>query len=181
MLCNKCRAGFILLFWLTFCFTLLFCFFLLGGTVSGFMHRHGNVRFIFLFVCFGSYCNSPFCFRASDSYCLWLLDILRTPALNLCRVIVPLSLSSLSLFIIFSFLFSIKIIIFSVVSAGSWYHSSACNHVSLIMFIDFNIKIIKPLAPHADSCVFTLSYTDLFAWLLIEFSIKSSTTGQLDI
>lgn len=99
---------------------------------------------MFFFFFFGLYCNSSFCFRASDSFCFWLLDILRTPALNLCCVIVPL----------FFFLFDFLNHSFSVVSAGSWYHSSACNHNSLIMFIDFNIKIIKPLAPHPDSCLF---------------------------
>lgn len=67
------------------------------------MHRQGNVKDVFFCLFFGLYCNSPFCFRASDSYCLWLLDILRTPALNLCRVIVPLSL--------FSFLFFKEIIL----------------------------------------------------------------------
>lgn len=68
--------------------------------MGGFMHRHGNLKdvgfFVFVFfVCFCLYCNNSFCFRASDSFCLWLLDILRTPALNLCCVIVPLFLSFL--------------------------------------------------------------------------------------
>lgn len=70
-----------------------------------------KVSFCFL----GLYCNNSFCFRASDSFCLRLLDILRTPALNLCRVIVPLSLS-------FSFFFSYFLNhSFTVVSARSWY------------------------------------------------------------
>ncbi len=67
---------------------------------------------------------------------------------------------------------------FSVVSAGSWCRSSACNHNSLIMFIDFNIKIIKPLAPHPDSCVFhwltcdPSVQTHLFLFLLNSHSIN---------
>lgn len=76
---------------------------------------------------FGLYCNNSFCFRASDS---------RISVVLLC---------------LFLFLFILNHS-FSVVSARSWYHSSACNHNnSLIMFIDFNIETIKPLAPHSDS------------------------------
>ena len=98
------------------------------------MHRHGDVSY-----CLGSYCN-----RASDSFCLRLLDTCPESLLCYCA-------SLCFSFFISSFFLNHS---FSVVSAGSWYRSSACNHVSLIMFIDFNIKIIKPLAPYSGSRVF---------------------------
>lgn len=150
MLCNKCCAGFILLFWLTFCLTLYFSFFS-SWRHSGWLYAQAwkSKRPLFYYYYF-LVCTvtARFSFRASDSFCLWLLDILQTPALNLCCVIVPLSLFSVLLLLLFFKSF------FSVVSTRSWYHSSACNHVCLIMFIDFNIKTIKPLAPQSESCLF---------------------------
>lgn len=59
---------------------------------------------------------------------------------------------SLSLFFFLFFLFFKSF--FHCCISQELVHSSACNHNnSLIMFIDFNIKIIKPLAPHPDSRV----------------------------
>lgn len=87
------------------------------------MHRLRSVKDVGLLLFL--YCNSSFCFRASDSL---------TPALDLCYC------ASFTLFLFFSF-FNQS---FSVVSARSWRHCSACNHnSSLIMFIDFNIEINK--------------------------------------
>lgn len=50
MLCNKCCAGFLLLFYLTFVlFHIVLFFSFLGCTVGGFMHRHGNLKYVFFF------------------------------------------------------------------------------------------------------------------------------------
>lgn len=149
MLCNKCRAGFILLFYLTFSFCFTLYFFVFFFSEAQWVVLCTGMEIYKVSFCFlGLYCNNSFCFRASDSFCLRLLDILRTPALNLCRVIVPLSLS----FSFFFFLFFKSF--FHCCISQELVHSSACNHNnSLIMFIDFNIKIIKPLAPHPDSRV----------------------------
>ena len=132
----------------SFCFA-LYTFFFFSPRHSGWLYAQAwkSKRCFFFF--FWVYCNN------SSFFCLWLLDILRTPALNLYCVIVPLSFLFISLLLFFFFFFLNHS--FSVVSARSWYCSSACNHNSLIMFIDFNIKIIKPLAPHLVSCMFDWS------------------------
>lgn len=87
---------------LSFLFYIVFYFF---WRHSGWLYaqaRKSTRVFILLF--FGLYCKDS-CFRASDSLCLWLLDILRTHALNLCCVFVPLSV------FFFSFLIFLKLIL----------------------------------------------------------------------
>lgn len=95
------------------------------------MHRHGNVKEVF-----------------GVSFHLFLVCTVTTHFVSELLTVESLFCYCASFFF---FLFILNHS-FSVVSARSWYHSSACNHNnSLIMFIDFNIETIKPLAPHSDS------------------------------
>lgn len=125
MLCNKCRAGFLLLFYLTFCFSLYFLFF--GGTVGGFMHRNGNLKDVFFcFVCLVCTVTT----HSGSELLTVFVSGCSTSCGHLPRISVVLL--CLSLFLFLSYFLNHS---FSVVSAGSWYHSSACNHNRLCLLI----------------------------------------------
>lgn len=120
--------------------------------MGGFMHKHENVKKKrkgkTCFFCL--YCNSSFCFRASDRFFLAAQHPADTcPESLLCYCA--------SFFLSFSFFPSFLFFFlnhsFCVVSARSWYHSFACNHNSLIRFIDFKIKIIKTISTDRKSVV----------------------------
>lgn len=142
---------------------------LFGGTVGGFMHRHGNLKDFFLWL----YCNNSILFQSFRV----LVSGCSTSA-GTCTKSLLCFRASLSLYISFLIFFFFLNHSFSVVSARSWYHSSACNHNSLIMFIDFNIKIIKPLAPLLDSWMFNWSVQLCECWFWMYSFLQDVFTCQ---
>ena len=146
MLCNKC-AGFILLFWLNFFY---------------FSWRHSWLLYAQAWICktffFFFFFPSPSVIctvTAQFVSTFWhFLSLAAWHPANTCPEYLLCYCASLSLFF-WCFLFCFFNNYFSVVSARCWYHCSACNHVSLIMFIDFyyqNNKIIS--TPEWLSCWF---------------------------
>lgn len=103
--------GFYFLFYLTFSFLL----FLFGCTVGGFVHRHGNLKDVFFFV--GLYCKTH--------------SVSELPTSCGHKPGISVVLSCLSFSFLSFFFFFFKPFFFCCISQ-SWYHSSACNHNSLI-------------------------------------------------